>query len=253
MNNKVAIVTGAGKGIGLAIAKQLMEDGFKVALADVDFPTVKKAAASISGARAYQVDVAAKEQIFKLIAQVVDDFGHLDVMVNNAGITKELGIEEMDEKSFDQMWAINVKGVLFGIQAAAAQFKKQKSKGKIISAASIGAYQVAEKHSGYSATKFAVRSLTQGAAKELGKDNITVNAYCPGYVATPMMESILQHYAEQNGTTIEEEIARGSQRIALKRPEYPEDVANLVSFLASDKADYITGQAYVTDGGVIFK
>ena len=250
---KVAIITGAGKGIGKSIASQLVTEGFQVAIADMDYDSAVATADELSNARAYRVNVADHDAVFQLVDQVVQDFGQLDVMINNAGITKEIMLEDMAEDDFQALFDVNVKGVLFGIQAAAAQFKRQGSHGKIINAASIGAYSVAEKHSGYSATKFAVRSLTQGAAKELGGDQITVNAYCPGYVETPMMDAILQNYAEQNGTTVEEEIARGSQRIALRRPEKPEDVAQVVSFLASEKADYITGQAIVADGGVIYK
>ena len=253
MNEKVAIVTGTTMGIGLSIAKQLSEDGFKVAVTGLTQESANEIAQTIPNSKGYELHVENKQQVFDVVHQVVTDLGRLDVIVNNAGITKEVTVADMSEAEFNQLWNVNVKGVLFGMQAAAEQFKQQQSKGKIINAASIGAYSVAEKHAGYSATKFAVRSLTQGAAKEFGADNITVNAYCPGYVMTPMMENILNQYAKQNGTTVEEEIARGSQRIALQRPATPQDISNLVSFLASDKADYITGQAYIVDGGVIYK
>lgn len=139
------------------------------------------------------------------------------------------------------------------MQASAKQFIKQGTGGKIISASSIGGYRVQPKHAGYSATKFAVRSLTQAAARELGQYNITTNCYCPGYVMTPMMEDIIENLCKQMGVTKEALIASKSNEVALGRPAYPEDIAKAVSFMASDKSDYMNGQALIIDGGTIYK
>lgn len=254
MNKKVAIVTGGGKGIGEAIVKKLVEDGFFVGIAEVDLECAKQLEAQYNGeVKAYYCDVSQSQDVEKLIEEVVDDFGQLDVMVNNAGLSREYGILEMTGEQFEQLWKVNVSGVLFGIQAAAKQFIKQGHGGKIINASSIGGYRVQPAHAGYSATKFAVRSLTQAAARELGMYNITTNCYCPGYVMTPMMEDIITNLSQEMNITKEQLIAKKSQEVALQRPAYPEDIANVVSFMASEQADYMNGQAIIVDGGIIYK
>lgn len=253
MKQKVAIVTGGSMGIGEAIVKQLVQDGFKVAVAARRIEMAENVAAQFLGeAKAYRTDVSKKAEVDQLIEDVVKDFGKLDVMINNAGISKEYSLLDMTEKQYDELWSTNVKGVLFGIQAAATQFIKQMSGGKIINASSIGGYKVQPSHGGYSSTKFAVRSLTQAAAKEFGKYNITTNCYCPGYVMTPMMEDIIENLCEKMSVTREELIASKQGDVALGRPAYPDDIAKVVSFLASDNANYINGQAVVIDGGQVY-
>lgn len=254
MEQKVAIVTGGGKGIGEAIVKQLVEDGFKVAIAEVDDESAMKLAQSLNGeAKAYHTNVANHDEVFRLVEDVVNDFGRLDVMINNAGLSREYSLLEMTGEQFDELWEVNVKGVIYGMQAAAKQFIKQGTGGKIISASSIGGYRVQPKHAGYSATKFAVRSLTQAAARELGEYGITANCYCPGYVMTPMMDDIIVNLCKQMNVTKEQLLASKTKEVALCRPAYPEDIAKAVSFMASDKADYMTGQAIIIDGGTVYK
>lgn len=254
MDKKVAIVTGGGKGIGEAIVKQLVEDGFYVGIAEVDMACAQALADALGNhVKAYRADVSKYEEVEKLVEAVVSDFGRLDVMINNAGLSREYSLIDMTGEQFEQLWRINVEGVLFGMQVAAKQFIKQGQGGKIISAASIGGYRVQPKHAGYSATKFAVRSLTQAAARELGQYNITANCYCPGYTMTPMMVDIVKNLSEQLNVSEEELIAAKSQEIALKRPAYPEDIAKAVSFMASEKSDYMNGQALIIDGGIVYK
>ena len=254
MDKKVAIVTGGGKGIGEAIVRQLVEDGFYVGICEVDMASAEALAQTLDGnAKAYKADVSKYEEVEELVKAVVNDFGHLDVMINNAGLSREYNLIDMTGEQFEQLWKVNVEGVLFGMQVAAKQFIKQGNGGKIISASSIGGYRVQPKHAGYSATKFAVRSLTQAAARELGQYNITANCYCPGYVMTPMMEDIIKNLSEQMHMSKEELIATKSQEVALQRPAYPDDIAKAVSFMASDKSDYMNGQALIIDGGVVYK
>lgn len=254
MNKKVAIVTGGGKGIGEAIVKELVNDGFNVGVAEVDLESAKQLESIYHGeVKAYHCDVSQYEDFEKLNNDVVNDFGQLDVMINNAGLSREYGILDMTGEQFEQIWKVNVNGVLFGIQVAAKQFIKQGHGGKIISASSIGGYRVQPDHAGYSATKFAVRSLTQAAARELGKYNITTNCYCPGYVMTPMMEDIVNNLSQEMHITKEQLIVSKTQEVALQRPAYPEDIARVVSFMASDKANYINGQAIIIDGGIVYK
>lgn len=248
---RVAIVTGAGQGIGAGIAKQLAADGLTVAVADLKEDNAKKVAAEIGqGAQGYFVDVAQKQSVFDLVAAVVKDFEHLDVMVNNAGIAKIGPLIDAEEKDISQILDINVKGDIYGIQAAAKQFQKQKTGGKIINACSIAGHQGFEMLGIYSATKFAVRGLTQTAAQELAKDKITVNAYCPGIVLTPMWDQIDAEMAKIYNLPLGASLQKNIDSIALGRGETPADVANLVSFLADTKSDYITGQSIIVDGGI---
>lgn len=248
---RVAIVTGAGQGIGAGIAKQLAADGLTVAVADLKEDNAKKVAAEIGqGAQGYFVDVAQKQSVFDLVAAVVKDFEHLDVMVNNAGIAKIGPLIDAEEKDISQILDINVKGDIYGIQASAKQFQKQKTGGKIINACSIAGHQGFEMLGIYSATKFAVRGLTQTAAQELAKDKITVNAYCPGIVLTPMWDQIDAEMAKIYNLPLGASLQKNIDSIALGRGETPADVANLVSFLADPKSDYITGQSIIVDGGI---
>lgn len=189
-----------------------------------------------------------------MVEKAVENFGQLDVFVNNAGIDFVSPFLEVDEDELNKAFSINVNGTVFGTQAAAKQFIKQKSKGKIINACSIAGHESYEMLATYSATKHAVRSLTQSAAKELAADNIRVNAYCPGVAGTAMWdridEEMVKYYEHMERGDAFKEFTDG---ILLGRSQEPEDVANLVSFLASDESDYITGQSIITDGGIVFR
>lgn len=255
MDNKVAIVTGGSRGIGAAIVKQLIEDGFKIAIGERDNNFAQEFIASFPEKQiiSFKTDVSNRDDVFNLVKQTVEHFGHLDVMINNAGISKEYPLLEMTSEEYDQLINVNQKGVLYGIQAAGKQFLKQKSSGKIINASSIGGYRVQPNHGGYASTKFAVRALTQAAARELGPYGITTNCYCPGYTMTPMMEKIVANLCKQLNVTKEQLFKSKGAEVALGRPAQPEDIANVVSFLASPKSDYINGQALIVDGGVVYK
>ncbi|GHP14174.1 diacetyl reductase [Lentilactobacillus fungorum] len=254
MTKKVALITGAGQGIGEGIARQLAKDGFEVALAGRHLDKVQRVADDINKdggkAVAIQSDVQYKDQVFDSVKQTVDQFGQMDVFVNNAGIAHVAQICNTEEEDLNKLLDINVKGTFFGIQAAAQQFKKQKTPGKIINASSIAGHEGFELLGAYSATKFAIRGLTQAAAKELARDQITVNAYCPGIVLTPMWDQIDEEMGQVNHVAKGESLKEYLKGIALGRGEEPQDVANLVSFLASEKANYITGQAIMVDGGI---
>ena len=197
--------------------------------------------------------MSVREDQFNLVRQAVKEFGQLDVFVNNAGIDVVSPFLEIDQDQLSKAFAVNVHGVVFGTQAAAEQFIKQKSKGKVINACSIAGHESYEMLGTYSATKHAVRSFTQSAAKELADDNIRVNAYCPGVAGTAMWDRIdqemVKYYDHMEPGDAFKQFREG---IKLGRPQEPEDVANLVSFLASDNADYITGQSIITDGGIVF-
>ncbi|AKG74203.1 MULTISPECIES: acetoin reductase [Salinicoccus] len=256
--SKVAIITGSGAGLGKGIAQQLAKDGFKVVLQDINEDSLKETekefkndgyeVASVAG------DVSKKDDHEKFVKTAVDNFGQLDVYVNNAGIDIVAPFLETTEEQMNKIFAINVNGVMFGTQAAARQFIDQGSKGKVINACSIAGHESYEMLGAYSATKHAVKSLTHSASKELAKDNITVNAYCPGVAKTEMWDRIDAEMVKYNDDMEPGDAFKEfSGAISLGRYQEPQDVANLVSFLASEKADYITGQAIVTDGGLVYR
>lgn len=253
---KVAVITGSGQGIGKGLAERLAKDGFSLVLSDINEAklneTVKEFEEKGINITSYVGNVSKLEDQEALVQKAVDTFGSIDVFINNAGIEQVAPLTVVEPNAVDRVLDINVKGVIFGIQAAANQMKKQGTGGKIINACSIAGHQGFEMLGLYSASKFAVKGLTQAAAKELAKDKITVNSYCPGIVGTSMWERIDESLMEYMGTEKGEAFKKFSEGIALGRTQTPEDVANLVSFLASSNSDYITGQSILTDGGMVF-
>ncbi|MEX0293414.1 (S)-acetoin forming diacetyl reductase [Pseudomonas putida] len=253
---KVAFVTGAGQGIGEAIALRLASDGFSVACADMNIETANQVADKINAkggrALALKVDVADRDDVFKAVQETVDGLGDLHVVINNAGIAPIAPIESITPEVYRKTFDINVGGVLWGIQAAVKAFKALGHGGKIISASSQAGHIGNPDLAVYGGTKFAVRGITQTAARELASLGITVNAYCPGIVDTPMMRKVAQDVAENANQSIEWGMEQFAQHITLKRLSRPEDVAGCVSFLSGPDSDYMTGQAVIIDGGMVF-
>lgn len=256
MSKKVAFITGAGQGIGEAIAKRLSQDGFMVACADLNLDKVNEVVHQIISnggeACAIQVDVAQRKNVFEAIEKTLEIFGDLTVVVNNAGIAPIMPLDAVTPEIYQKTMDINIGGVLWGIQAAVTAFKKLGHGGKIISASSQAGQVGNPELSVYGATKFAVRGITQTAAKELAPMGITVNAYCPGIVDTPMMRKVAQDLADLSGESFEWGMQQFAQNITLKRISQPEDVAACVSFLAGSDSNYITGQSIIVDGGMVF-
>ncbi|MCI1832330.1 MAG: acetoin reductase [Bifidobacterium sp.] len=258
-DKRVAVITGSGRGIGKGIAERLARDGYCVVIADLDPHTAQEtareltdkgfAAASVAG------DVSRKEDHRTFVQTAVDEFGRLDTYVNNAGIAQIKLLQDETPEDIEKIFSINVYGDLYGIQAATEQFRKQDDGErirKIINASSIAGHIAFDLLGAYSATKFAVRGLTQAAAKELGRDHITVNAYCPGIVGTDMWDLIDEKMVELKGGKKGQYLKQYSQSITLGRVETPADVADYVSYLASPGADYMTGQSVQIDGGIQF-
>lgn len=256
-DKKVAIVTGSAVSLGNAIATRLAKDGFRVVLQDISQENLDKAKKEFDnqGFESIAVvgDVSKRDDQFNVVKEAVKAFGKVDVFVNNAGVESVEPFLEIEEKEIDRVFNINIKGVIFGTQAAAEQMKTQDSVGKIINACSIAGHESYEMLSLYSATKHAVRSFTHSTAKELAQYNIRVNAYCPGVADTPMWERIDAAFVEHKGYEPKQAWKEFTQGILVGRPQEPNDVANLVSFLASDDANYITGQTILTDGGMVFR
>lgn len=253
-DNKVAIVTGAGRGIGRAIALRLAKDGIDVVVNDINETAIRQVSEEIHAlgrkALAITADVSKEESVNSLVERVVNEFGKLDIMVANAGIAQVKQVIEMTEDDWDKVFSVNAKGVFLCAKAAAKQMIKQK-KGKIINCASIAGKQGFGLLAHYSATKFAVVGFTQALAKELGAFGVTVNAYCPGIVGTDMWDLIDEKMGDYLGLPKGETLKKYSELITLGRVETPDDVACLVSYLASSDSDYMTGQAVNICGGVI--
>lgn len=256
--DRVAVITGSAQGLGKGIAEKLAQQGYGVVLSDLNEEVLKKTYEEFKG-KNFEVsslvaDVTKPEDHETLVQHAVDTFGKLDVYINNAGVEGEVEqIEKINSQNMDFVFDVNVKGVLFGIQAAAKQMRKQGHGGTIINASSIAGHEGFDFLATYSASKFAVRGLTQTASKELAKDNIRVNAYCPGIAATGMWDRLDEKFMEVLGTQKGEALEQYASSISLGRTQQPNDVANLVAFLASEDANYITGQAILTDGGIVYR
>lgn len=257
LTGKVILVTGAAQGIGRGIALRLAKEGADIALVDLKeegLAKVKKEVEALGRkAATFTADISQRDQVFSVVDKAEKALGGFDVMVNNAGIAQVKAIEDVLPEDMDRIFRINVDGTMWGIQAAAAKFKARGQKGKIINASSIAGHDGFALLGVYSSTKFAVRALTQAAAKEFASSGITVNAYCPGIVGTDMWVEIDERFSEITGAPKGETYKKYVDGIALGRAQTPDDVAALVSFLASDDSDYITGQAILTDGGIVYR
>lgn len=251
---KVAIVTGAGQGIGFAIAKRLHEDGFKVGILDYNAETAQKAVDAISSEDTVAVvaNVAKRDEVFAAFDKVVEAFGDLHVVINNAGVAPTTPLDTITEEQFQNVFNINVGGTIWGAQAAHKHFKALGHGGKIINATSQAGVVGNPNLTVYGSSKFAIRGITQTLARDLADEGITVNAYAPGIVKTPMMFDIAHQVGKNAGKDDEWGMQTFAKGIALKRLSKPEDVANAVSFLAGKDSDYITGQTLIVDGGMQF-
>lgn len=235
----------------------MAQDGADIALVDVTsdgIDTVADEVAALgSKATTFVADVSDRDAVYAAVEHAHTALGGFDVMVNNAGIALVGPISGVTPADAARVWSINVNGVLWGIQAAAAKFIELGVPGRIINASSIAGHDGFGMLGVYSASKFAVRGLTQAAAKEYASAGITVNAYCPGVVGTDMWVEIDQRFAELTGAEVGATFQQYVGGIALGRAETPEDVAGFVSYLAGPDAAYMTGQAPLIDGGLVYR
>lgn len=257
-DKKIAFVTGSAQGIGRGIALKLAGDGFDVAVADLEpqrekgESVVKEIVALGRTAVFVPIDVSDKSAFDAAVDEAVSALGGLTVLVNNAGIAQIKPLLDVTPEELDKIFAINVRSAVLGIQAAVRVFDAQGVKGKIINGASIAAIQGFPILGAYSASKFAVRGITQVAAQELAPKGHTVNAYAPGIVGTSMWDQIDRELHEINGKPLGQNLQENIDTIALGRVETPDDVAGVVSFLASPNSDYVTGQVILVDGGMLY-
>ena len=250
-----AVVTGAAGGIGRAIALRLAADG--LAVSALDLPSARAALDAVvdelaTPGQALVGDVTDAASVDAAVAAHVERFGGLDVMVANAGIAVTAPLVETTDEQWQRVLDVNLNGVFHCYRAAARQLLAQGRGGRIIGAASVAAHRGGKWQAAYSATKFAVRGMSQSLAQELGEHGITVNVYSPGVVTTPMWDAIDEDMAGRRGTPVGSELQAMVAGIPLGRLEVPGDVAGVVSFLASPDSAYVTGQSIVVDGGMWF-
>ncbi len=241
LHGKVAVVTGAAQGIGREIAHTLFQHGAKVMVADLNGVAARRAAEEIAGAsldcEGVECDVTSEEQVQELVATAVGSFGHLDLFVNNAGITRDASLKKMQVADFDAVITVHLRGTWLGIREAAAVMREQKS-GSIINISSLSGKSGNPGQTNYSAAKAGIVGLTKASAKELAHHNVRINAVQPGLIRTPMTEAMPP-----------EIFAQREADVPMKRAGEPSEVAGAVVFLGSELSSYITGSVIEVGGG----
>ncbi|MCG8539973.1 MAG: 3-oxoacyl-ACP reductase FabG [Clostridia bacterium] len=242
LKDKVAIVTGAAKGIGAATAVKFGKEGAKVAVCDIDMESIEKTVNAIKeiGGEAigFKVDITQKEEIEKMVKTLMDKYGKIDVLINNAGIISDAQLYKMTDDQFDKVININLKGTYLCTKAIVSIMREQ-GHGSIINASSIVGLYGNFGQTNYAATKFGVIGMAKCWAKELGRKGIRVNVVCPGFVKTSILAPMPKNVIESM-----------EKKTVLGRLAEPEELANVYAFLASDEASYITGAVIEVGGGV---
>ena len=239
LSQQVAVVTGAAQGMGLVTARRLLDCGAHVALADLSLDRVRAAAGTLDTALGIAVDVRSRASVDRMVAATVERFGRIDILVTSAGVLYSTRLAAISEDEWQQTFAVNVTGVFHCVQATAAVMRP-RGFGRIVNLSSTAGKTVSTLGGiHYTASKAAVLGLTRGAAKELAADGITVNAVCPGLIDTEMARS----------ATTPAQLAAYATGFPIQRLGRPEEVADLICFLASDHAGYITGAAFDINGG----
>jgi NAD(P)-dependent dehydrogenase (short-subunit alcohol dehydrogenase family) len=256
LEGKVALVTGAGRGMGRAISLQLAEAGANIAVSDIDATTAEDTAVAVKQLGRESIvlpaDMGDLQDIDRMFRQAKDAFGRIDVVVNNAGVTKYLDIMDVQEEDWDRIHRVNAKGVFFCMQRAARELIDQGQGGRIINIASIaGKGYAGTSNAAYAASKGAVISMTHIAALQLGQYDINVNAICPGSTLTTMAADTMAGRSERTGQSMSELAEARDAKIPIGRPNDPEDIAAMAVFLAGPGARNITGQAFNVDGGLV--
>lgn len=256
LKGKTAIITGAGQGIGKGIAIKFAQEGADIVSADLSIENSQSTVAEVEklGQKclALKVDIRNRAEVVEAVKKTIDSFGKIDILINNAGAAYFTPFMDINDDEWDFILDTNLKGVFIFSQEVAKQMIKQKY-GRIINAASIAGKKGIEMQAHYCSSKFGVVGLTQVMAIELAPHGITVNAFCPGVVATPMWDRLdATIYKLGKSKKLGEGMKEFAQGALLKRYSTPEDIANLAAFLASSEADYITGQSINVDGGFLF-
>ena len=238
LRNKVALITGAAKGIGFATAKRFTEEGAKVMLADLNEGAVMEAVGQLKNAEPYVLNVTDRASIQRAVDDIIAKHQRIDILINNAGITQDARLVKMTEEQFDAVIDVNLKGVFNCTQLIVPHMLEAK-KGAIVNASSVVGIYGNFGQTNYSATKFGVIGFTKTWAREFGQKGIRVNAVCPGFIATEMVKAMPENILQ----SIE-------QRSWMARLGTPEEMANVYLFLASDEASYVNGVTIEASGGI---
>jgi len=240
---KVAVITGAARGIGQAIAVDLAERGADIALCDLQKEWLDETVAAVEAkgrkVLALSVDVGDSDAVNNCIKAVMDEFGRIDIMVNNAGITKDTLLMRMSDQDWDDVLRVNLKGTFLFTRAVARPMMKQRC-GSIVNIASIIGLIGNAGQANYAASKAGVIALTKSTAKELAARGVRVNSIAPGFISSKMTDALSQEVRDQM-----------MANIPMARFGVPEDIAKAVAFLASDEAAYVTGQCLSVNGGMV--
>ncbi len=255
VDDKIALITGAGRGIGQAMALRLAQEGAHIVAADIEGGLAQETASQVVAlgrkSLALQIDVTQQADIQRLVQRTVETMGRIDILMNNAGVIRIQEILDITAKDWDFVCDVNLKGAFFVLQAVARQMIQQGTGGKIVNTASVSGKQPEPMFLHYGVSKAGVISMTRSAAVALGPHHINVNAVCPGSTVTQMHLAVTHVYAERNNISLDEMIQRREAVLATGRRNQPEDIAAMAAFLASADADNITGQAFNVDGGLL--
>jgi NAD(P)-dependent dehydrogenase (short-subunit alcohol dehydrogenase family) len=254
LEGQVAIVTGAGRGIGRATALELARMGADIVVAELEGANAERTAGEVRelGRRALAVvtDVTSRKDLAAMVEQALAAFGRIDILVNNAGIYRAAVPLDVTEEHWDAIMNINAKAVFFATQAVLPAMIARK-RGSIVSLASMAGKVGSPSNLPYNASKAAVISMTKSLALAHAADGIRVNCVCPGFVETDMWTAVSRELGAIVGRSPEQFTAARRAQVPLGRMERPEDVANVIAFLASPRAEYMTGQAISVDGGLV--
>jgi NAD(P)-dependent dehydrogenase (short-subunit alcohol dehydrogenase family) len=253
-SDKIVLITGAGRGIGQAMALRFAQEGAAIVAADIEAALAESTASAVQElgrqGLGLQVDVTRQADIQRLVGQTVERFKRIDVLCNNAGVLRFQDMFDITEADWDFVLDVNTKGVFFVMQAVAREMVKRRS-GKIINTASISGKQPEPHFLHYGVSKAGVIHMTKSAAAVLAPYNINVNAVCPGTTITDMSLMATAGRARLMGLSVEEAIKTREAQIPIGRRNQPDDIAAMAAFLASADADQITGQAFNVDGGLV--
>jgi 3-oxoacyl-[acyl-carrier protein] reductase len=240
--DRLALVTGGATGIGAAIVRKFVQEGIQVAVCDVDTDNGQNLATELgTAARFYRVDIADESEVNVIVDKIIKEFGRIDVLVNNAGVTKDTLLIRMTKEDWERVLQVNLTGTFLVTKAVAKYMIKQRY-GRIVNIASVIGIIGNFGQTNYAASKAGIIAFTKSCAKELARRNIMVNAIAPGFIKTRMTEVIPDEIKESY-----------LKLIPLGRFGEPEDVANVVMFLSSDGASYLTGQTICVDGGLVMQ
>lgn len=251
-DGRVAVVTGAGRGAGRVIAQRLAADGYRIVIGDIRAESAEKVAAEIAASgidtAGFAVDVASGPSVATFMTDIVERFGTIDVLVNNAGVISILPLSEIEEEEWDRVLDINLKGVYLCTRAA-LPYLTDSDWGRVVNIASDVGKRGEANIAHYCASKFGVVGLTQAIGVELALTGVTVNAICPAIMNTDMMKQIAAEGAAIGGGDADEAFKHLHDVVPMGRPTEPTDIANVVSFLCSDDASFLTGQSINVTGG----